>query len=73
MAKLEKDHLMTIKVLKETGEPVLQIAKRLGVDESTVRYHLIRMSIGATDGRAKASRIETLGLTEAQRAASSTA
>lgn len=58
MAKLGKAHLMTIQVLHRTGEPVLQIAKRLGVDESTVRYHLTRMSTGVTDGRTKASRIE---------------
>jgi DNA-binding CsgD family transcriptional regulator len=62
MAKLGKAQLMTIQVLHGTGEPVLQIAKRLGVDESTVRYHLTRMSIGAADGRTKASRIDEMGL-----------
>jgi transposase len=67
MAKLGKAHLMTIEILHSTGETVLQIAKRLGVDESTVRYHLTRMSVGATDGRTKASRIEEMGLADAVR------
>ena len=67
MAKLGKDKLMTIKVLHETGEPMLQIAQRLSVDESTVRYHLKRMASGVPDGRVKPALIDRLGLEAAVR------
>jgi transposase len=43
---------MTLKVLAQKGHSRREIARLLGVDESTVRYHLSRISAGARDGRA---------------------
>jgi transposase len=42
-----------MKVLAEKGHSRREIARMLGVDESTVRYHLARMRTGVSDGRAK--------------------
>ncbi len=43
---------MTLKVLARKGHSRREIARLLGVDESTVRYHLGRMAGGARDRRA---------------------
>lgn len=68
MAKLGKDHLVTMKMLKETGETTSAIARRLSVDESTIGYHLKRQEAGAADRRSKATLIESRGLADDVRA-----
>ena len=65
MAKLGKDEIVTLQVLKQKGESNRAIAKRLNVSEGTVRYHLRRASAQACDGRRKASAIEKSGLAAA--------
>lgn len=62
MAKLGKDEIVTLQVLKQKGESNREIARRLDVSEGVVRYHLKRQAEKATDGRQKASLIEQLGL-----------
>lgn len=42
-----------MKVLAEKGQSRREIARVLGLDESTVRYHLKRMAEGAVDGRSR--------------------
>ncbi|MBZ0268239.1 IS21 family transposase [bacterium] len=49
--RLRKEEVVTIKVLAEKGESARGIARRMEVDESTVRYHVKRADEGATDGR----------------------
>lgn len=61
MAHLTKDEIVTIRVLHERGESRRATARRLGVDEKTIRYHLGR-GADARDGRAKTSLIERQGL-----------
>jgi transposase len=51
--------------LRRQGESNQAIAKRLGITEGTVRYHLKRMDQNAKDGRSKCSLIEQLDLVEA--------
>lgn len=51
--KVDQEGRMTIKHLAEKEIPSREIAKLLGVNESTVRYHLWRQSIGAVDGRSR--------------------
>lgn len=59
---------MTLQVLKEKGESNRAIAKRLGVAESVVRYHLKRQATGSQDGRKKqVLLIDKLGLAEVVR------
>ncbi len=48
---------MSLKHLAERGQSRRRIAEILGVDESTVRYHLHRQALGATDGRAQQKRL----------------
>lgn len=62
MAKLSEDEVVTLQVLKEKGETNRAIARRLGVTEGAVRYHLRRRAAGARDGRRKVSLIDRLGL-----------
>lgn len=62
MAKLSKEEIVTIPVLKEKNETNQAIAQRLGVTEGAVRYHLRRRKTQATDGRKKTSLLEKLGL-----------
>ena len=62
MAKLEKDEIVTIQVLKRKGESNREIARRLDVSEGAVRYHLRRQAENASDGRQKLCLIEQLGL-----------
>jgi transposase len=65
VAKLSKEHIVTIKVLRERGERNCSIARTLGVTEGTVRYHLGRSRDGAKDGRHKVFLIDKLDLGEA--------
>ena len=67
MAKLTKDEIVTLQVLKDKGESNCAIAKRLGVTEGAVRYHARRATQKTVDGRKKTSLIEQLGLQEAVR------
>ena len=64
MAKLGKDDIVTIHVLKDKGESNSRIARVLGVTEGAVRYHLRRRDQGCEDGRKKRSLIEQEGLSE---------
>jgi transposase len=48
--RLRREEVMTIEVLAERGQSKRGIARQLGVDEKTVRYHLARRGEG--DGRA---------------------
>src|SRR5262249_55574390 len=65
LAKLTREHIVTIAVLQQRGQSQRQAARILGVSEGAVRYHLRRAQGPATDGRQKPSRIEQLGLTQA--------
>ncbi len=62
VAKLSKEHVMTIKILAQTGESHGAIGRRLQVTEGAIRYRLRRLATGAVDGRAKQPLIEQLGL-----------
>lgn len=62
MAKLGKDEIVTLQVLKEKGESNREIGRRLGVSEGAVRYHLRRQRSSAGDGRRKTCLIVKLGL-----------
>ncbi len=62
MAKLRKEDVVTLHVLKEKGSSNTKIARVLGVTEGAVRYHLRRQAGGARDGRKKRSLIEQSGL-----------
>lgn len=50
-AKLGDRELVCAEVLVEKGTSVRQVAGQLGVDESTLRYRLDRLTSGAVDGR----------------------
>ena len=50
MARLRQDHLMVMREMVARDVPVRRVARDLGVDESTVRYHLARGE-AAPDGR----------------------
>ena len=65
MAKLTKDEIVALQVLKQKGESNRAIARRLGVSEGAVRYHLRRREADAKDGRRKRCLIEQLELAEA--------
>ncbi len=67
MVKLTEEEIVTLRVLKEKGENNCTIAKRLGVTEGAVRYHVRRAKDKATDGRKKVCLIEKLGLQDAVR------
>lgn len=62
MAKLGKDEIVALQVLKGKGESNREIARRLGVSEGAVRYHLRRQAEKAADGRKKTGLIVQLGL-----------
>jgi len=49
--KLLKEEIVTMDILRRQGESNQAIAKRLGITEGTVRYHLKRMDQNAKDGR----------------------
>lgn len=60
--KLDGDARVTMKHLAQRGLGRREIARVLGVAESTVRYHLARMAAGAGDGRAdQPQRAESVG------------
>ena len=48
---LTREEVMAIHALSDHKVPKRQIAKQMGIDESTVRYHLQRRDQEATDGR----------------------
>lgn len=50
MARLRQEHLMVMREMVARDVPVRQVARDLGVDESTLRYHLARAD-AAPDGR----------------------
>lgn len=50
MARLRQEHLMVAREMVGRDVPVRQVARDLGVDESTLRYHLARPE-DAPDGR----------------------
>jgi transposase len=50
MARLRREHVMVAQEMVARDVPVRQIARDLGVDESTVRYHVAR-GTDAPDGR----------------------
>jgi transposase len=62
LAKLRKNEVVTLQVLKEKGETNRAIATRLGVSEGAVRYHLRRRQAQAVDGRKKLALLDQLGL-----------
>ena len=64
VVKLTKDEIVTMEVLRIKGETNAAIAKRLGITEGAVRYHLKRRAQGKTDGRSKTSLLEQLQLVE---------
>ena len=49
--RLRREEVVTIHVLTEKGEGASAVARRLGVTEGAVRYHLRRRAEGAVDGR----------------------
>lgn len=49
--RLSKEEVVTIRVLADRGQTNCEIARTVGVTESTVRYHLKRAREGAEDGR----------------------
>lgn len=51
-SRLTREEVVTIQVLRKKGVPKRQIAREMGVAESTVRYHVQRGEDGAVDGRA---------------------
>jgi len=61
LAKLTGDEIVTLHVLKEKGESNCAVAKRLGITEGAVRYHVRRAKDNAQDGRKKLCLIERLG------------
>jgi len=64
LAKLTKDEIVTLHVLKEKGETNTAVAERLGVTEGAVRYHSRRRADNTVDGRVKTCLIERQNLTE---------
>jgi Helix-turn-helix domain len=52
-AKLGLEARMAIRELARRQVSQSEIARKLGVQEGTIRYHLRRMAAGATDGRAQ--------------------
>jgi hypothetical protein len=65
LAKLTREHIVTIEVLPQRGQSQRSTAGIRGVSEGTVRYHLRRTQEAVTDGRQKPSLIEQLGLAAA--------
>lgn len=52
-AKLGREARMVIQELARRQVSQSEIARKLGVQEGTVRYHLRRMAVGAIDGRTR--------------------
>jgi transposase len=55
VAKLSERELVCAEVLVGKGRSLRQVARDVGVDESTLRYRLRRRRAGAVDGRTKQS------------------
>jgi transposase len=53
MAKLRERDLVVMDVLREKGWSTRATTRELGVDESTLRYHIGRRWAGAEDGRSR--------------------
>lgn len=51
MGRVSREEVVTMVVLVEHGETQVEVARRLGVTEGTVRYHMKREAEGAEDGR----------------------
>ena len=51
MTKLREKDVMAAEVMKGRGRSIRSLARDLGVDESTLRYRLMRRREGAEDGR----------------------
>jgi transposase len=51
--RLRREEIVTIEVLAERGESRRSIARRLGVSEGTVRYHLRQQGEEVVDGRSE--------------------
>jgi transposase len=51
--RLRREEIVTIEVLAERGESRRSIARRLGVSEGTVRYHLRQQGEELVDGRSE--------------------
>jgi transposase len=62
LASLGKDEIVALLVLSEKGESNRETARRLGVSEGAVRYHLRRQLQQVPDGRKKTCLIVQLGL-----------
>jgi len=63
VTKLKEEYVVTIHVLHEKHTSHAEIARRLGVTEGAVRYHIRRKAAEATDGRVeKPLRLEAAGL-----------
>ncbi len=61
MPSLDKEEIVTVRVLAKKGQNHCEIAQTLGVTEGTVRYHLRRAAEGAADGRkSKTFKVEPL-------------
>lgn len=59
--RLSQEEVVTIRVLASKGQNHCEIARTVGVTESTVRYHLRRAREGTEDGRGKKpQRAETM-------------
>src|SRR4051794_41982828 len=62
MTRLDREARVAIEALVSRGTSNAAVARLLGVSESTVRYHVGRLSAGAVDGRGgkafKATRFE---------------
>lgn len=59
--RLSQEEVVTIRVLADKGQNHCEIARTVGVTESTVRYHLRRAAEGAEDGRRdKEQKAETM-------------
>jgi transposase len=55
--KLDEESRMTIKALSARGQSNRAIARLLDVSENAIRYHLGRQRAGASDGRARQTRL----------------
>lgn len=49
--RLREEEVVTIRVLAEKGQSHCEVARTIGVNESTVRYHLRRSAEGTERGR----------------------
>lgn len=58
MAKLREDHVTIAREMRARQVPIRRIAAQLGVDESTIRYHLTRPPAAPDGRRVRASRLD---------------